>query len=151
MRLDTAIVPADMAQQCKEIGVHFAGEEFGNFQDAGGARCEWTRGTFEGDSLPVRRLQADDTAHEFRVALAELLSHGRSLTVTVGEDGTAWASCENSHDGPLRPSYKGGDAAEAVFACVKEEIDYLYYACEQIMDDAAAAEWERLWDGVAAQ
>jgi len=79
MRLDTAIVPAEMAQQCKEIGVHFAAEEFGIAQDDGRKRSEWTRGTFEGQSLPVRR----------------------------------------------------GDE--------------LYYACEQIMDDAASTEWERLW------
>lgn len=146
MRIDTAIVPAEMAEKCKEIGVHFAAEEFGNFQDSGRARRDWTRGTFEGDSLPVKRLRANHTAHEFRVALGELLSHGRALTLTAAADGTAWASCENASVGPLRPSYKGGDAAQAVYECVTEEINDLYDACEQIMDDAAAAEWERLWD-----
>lgn len=146
MRLDTTIVPAAMAEKCRETGVYFAAEEFGNFQDADRARCPWTRGTFEGDSLPVVRLGHGHDAHEFRVALGELLSHGRSLTMTAAKDGTAWASCENAHDGPLRPSYKGGDAAEAVYQCVTEEIQALYDACEQIMDDAASAEWERLWD-----
>ena len=80
MRYDTTIVPAAMAEKCRETGVHFAAEEFGNFQDSDRARCPWTRGTFEGESLPMHR------DHE------------------------------------------------------------LYEACEQIMDDAASAEWERLWD-----
>jgi len=37
-----------------------------------------------------------------------------------------------------------------------ESVDYdaqekLYITCEQIMDDAAAAEWERLWDELPAK
>jgi len=89
MRLNTSAVPAEMAEQCRGVGIELAGLEFGSMLDFGAAdpapkRIDWTRGTFEGDSLPIDR----------------------------------------GHD--------------------------LYDACEQIMDDAASEEWERLWEEVAA-
>jgi len=87
MKVDTSVVPAELARDLAETGTQWATLEFGLFQEEGHPRREWTRGTWCGDTNQLDATR--DDSHE--------LVSNRDLI-------------------------------------------------EQLLDDAAAAQWEKLWN-----
>ncbi len=49
MRLDTSTLPADLVQQCEDIGTEWAINTFYLFTEGGGKRKDWQYGYFIGE------------------------------------------------------------------------------------------------------
>jgi hypothetical protein len=79
MRVNTEMIPAEIAAECDDIGRTWAAQEFDIVSDEGRRRQEWVSGEYNGD-LPGLKIEDEDTEDERRLAIEQLIDDAARAT-----------------------------------------------------------------------